>query len=124
MAGAVIPVGVPLSPRNIYLRDPVFSITQTASRFMRTTIVAACISGRLLFISGGLRAQQRPAVSSLETLLGFDETEYLALFLGLAIAGADRISLDYVLQALLGRWRYESEIGARRSMANRAPART
>ena len=45
MAGAVIPVGVPLSPRNIYLRDPVFSITQTASRLMRTTIVAACISG-------------------------------------------------------------------------------
>ena len=32
MAGAVIPVGVPLSPRNIYLHDPVFSISQTASR--------------------------------------------------------------------------------------------
>jgi hypothetical protein len=31
MAGAVMPVGVPLSPRNIYLRDPVFSITQTTS---------------------------------------------------------------------------------------------
>jgi putative oxidoreductase len=63
-------------------------------------------------------------VDSLETLLGFDETEYLALFLWLAIAGAGRISLDYVLQALLGRWRYESEFDARRSMANRAPART
>jgi putative oxidoreductase len=63
-------------------------------------------------------------VDSLETLLGFDETEYLALSLWLAIAGAGRISLDYVLQALLGRWRYDSEIGARRSMANRAPART
>jgi putative oxidoreductase len=63
-------------------------------------------------------------VDSLETLLGFDETEYLALFLWLAIAGAGRISLDYVLQALLVRWRYESELGARRSMANRAPART
>jgi len=61
-AGAVIPVGVPLSPRNIYLREPVFSITQTASRLMRTTLVAACISGGLLFTSGGLHAQQRPAV--------------------------------------------------------------
>jgi putative oxidoreductase len=63
-------------------------------------------------------------VDSLETLLGFDETEYLALFLWLALAGAGRISLDYVLQALLGRGRYESEFGARRSMTNRAPART
>jgi putative oxidoreductase len=60
-------------------------------------------------------------VDSLETLLGFDETEYLALFLWLAIAGAGRISLDYVLQALLGRRRQESEFGARRSMANRGP---
>jgi hypothetical protein len=58
MAGAVIPVGVPLSPRNIYLRDPVLSITQTASRLMRTTIVAACISGGLFFIPGVPRAQQ------------------------------------------------------------------
>jgi putative oxidoreductase len=37
-------------------------------------------------------------VDSLETLLGFDETEYLALFLWLAIAGAGRVSLDWVLQ--------------------------
>ncbi len=36
-------------------------------------------------------------VDSLETLLGFDETEYLALFLWLAIAGAGSISLDRVL---------------------------
>jgi len=36
-------------------------------------------------------------VDSLETLLGFDETEYLALFLWLAIAGAGRFSLDYLL---------------------------
>jgi len=33
-------------------------------------------------------------VDSLETLLGFDETEYLALFLWLAIAGAGSVSLD------------------------------
>ena len=33
-------------------------------------------------------------VDSLETLLGFDETAYLALFLWLAIAGAGPVSLD------------------------------
>jgi putative oxidoreductase len=37
-------------------------------------------------------------VDSLETLLGFDETEYLALFLWLAIAGAGRLSLDSLLE--------------------------
>jgi putative oxidoreductase len=36
-------------------------------------------------------------VDSLETLLGFDETEYLALFAWLAIAGAGRVSLDWLL---------------------------
>ena len=39
-------------------------------------------------------------VDSLETLLGFDEFEYLALFLWLAIAGSGAVSLD----ALLERW--------------------
>ena len=37
-------------------------------------------------------------VDSLETLLGFDETEYLALFLWLAIAGAGTLSLDHLLE--------------------------
>src|SRR5277367_5301497 len=37
-------------------------------------------------------------VDSLETLLGFDETEYLALFLWLAIAGAGALSLDQLLK--------------------------
>jgi putative oxidoreductase len=37
-------------------------------------------------------------VDSLATLLGFDETEYLALFLWLAIAGAGRLSVDYLLE--------------------------
>ena len=37
-------------------------------------------------------------VDSLETLLGFDETEYLALFLWLAIAGAGLVSVDWLLE--------------------------
>jgi len=37
-------------------------------------------------------------VDSLETLLGVDETEYLALFLWLAIAGAGSVSLDWLLK--------------------------
>jgi hypothetical protein len=37
---------------------------------MRANLVAACISGGLLFISGGLRAQQRPAVVELFTSEG------------------------------------------------------
>ena len=40
-------------------------------------------------------------VDSLETLLGFDESEYFALFTWLAIAGPGALSLD----ALLQRWR-------------------
>ncbi len=40
-------------------------------------------------------------VDSLETLLGFDETEYLALFLWLAIAGAGRASIDAFLERRL-----------------------
>jgi putative oxidoreductase len=40
-------------------------------------------------------------VDSLETLLGFDETEYLALFLWLAIAGAGRFSIDRFLNRSL-----------------------
>jgi putative oxidoreductase len=36
-------------------------------------------------------------VDSLETLLGFDETEYLALFAWLAIAGPGSVSLDRLL---------------------------
>jgi len=37
-------------------------------------------------------------VDSLETLLGFDETEYLALFFWLAVAGPGRWALDTVLE--------------------------
>src|ERR1700731_4291286 len=37
-------------------------------------------------------------VDSLETLLGFDEFEYLALFLWLAIAGSGSVSVDHWLE--------------------------
>jgi putative oxidoreductase len=44
-----------------------------------------------------IRAAKWGDVDSLETLLGFDEFEYLALFLWLAIAGAGPVSIDYLL---------------------------
>jgi putative oxidoreductase len=40
-------------------------------------------------------------VDSLETLLGFDESEYLALFLWLAVAVAGRFSIDRLLNRYL-----------------------
>ena len=40
-------------------------------------------------------------VDSLETLLGFEEVSYIALFGWLAVAGPGPISLDWLLQ----RWR-------------------
>lgn len=45
-----------------------------------------------------IRAVKWADVDSLETLLGFDEFEYLALFLWLAIAGPGVVSLDHWLQ--------------------------
>ena len=41
-------------------------------------------------------------VESLETLLGFEETAYLALFGWLAVAGPGPISLDHLLQKWFG----------------------
>jgi putative oxidoreductase len=49
-----------------------------------------------------IRSAKWADVDSLETLLGFDEFEYLALFLWLAIAGAGPFSVDIVLQRSLG----------------------
>jgi putative oxidoreductase len=68
--------------------------------------------GLLTRISGGalgitmivaIRSAKWADVDSLETLLGFDEFEYLALFLWLAIAGPGVLSLDYWLQRRFGR---------------------
>ncbi len=50
-----------------------------------------------------IRSAKWADVDSLETLLGFDEFEYLALFLWVAIAGAGRLSLDYCLRRRWGR---------------------
>ncbi len=44
-------------------------------------------------------------VDSLETLLGFDEFEYLALFVWLAIAGAGLLSIDHWLERWFDRTR-------------------
>jgi len=44
-------------------------------------------------------------VDSLETLLGFDEFEYLALFLWIAVAGPGPLSIDRLLQRRYGRSR-------------------
>jgi putative oxidoreductase len=45
-----------------------------------------------------IKAARWGEVDSLETLLGFDEFEYLALFLWLAIAGPGVVSIDHWLQ--------------------------
>jgi putative oxidoreductase len=45
-----------------------------------------------------IRSAKWAEVDSLETLLGFDEFEYLALFLWLAIAGAGVVSVDHWLE--------------------------
>jgi putative oxidoreductase len=54
-----------------------------------------------------IRAAKWGDIDSLETLLGFDEFEYLALFLWLAIAGAGPASIDHWLE----RW-YSREKGS------------
>src|SRR5690348_7106067 len=45
-----------------------------------------------------IKAAKWGDVDSLETLLGFDEFEYLALFLWLAIAGPGVVALDHLIQ--------------------------
>src|SRR5260221_5283238 len=50
-----------------------------------------------------IRSAKWADVDSVETLLGFDEFEYLGLFLWLAIAGGGVISLDHLLVRLTRR---------------------
>ena len=68
------------------------------------------------FVTGtvwGSNASER-ARDSLETLLGFDEFEYLALFLWLAIAGPGVVSIDAWLQ------RWYDRAGGRSAAATRS----
>lgn len=62
-------------------------LTRISAGALGVTMIVAIISAKWADVQG-----------SLETLLGFDETEYLALFLWLAIAGAGRLSLDHLLE--------------------------
>jgi len=64
------------------------------------------LAGLLTRISAGalgvtmivaIRSAKWDQVDSLESLLGFDETAYLAIFLWLAIAGAGPLSLDRLM---------------------------
>lgn len=70
------------------------------------------IVGLLTRISGGalgvvmivaIKSAKWGDVDSLETLLGFEETTYLAVFLWLAIAGAGVVSVDHWLMKKWGK---------------------
>jgi len=60
------------------------------------TRISAGALGIVMIVA--IRAAKWSDVDSLETLLGFDEFEYLALFLWLAIAGPGVVSVDAWLQ--------------------------
>ena len=73
---------------------------------------AFLLAGLLTRISAGalgvtmivaIVAAKRDEVDSLETLLGFEEVAYLALFAWLAIAGAGKLSVDALLQRRFGK---------------------
>jgi putative oxidoreductase len=64
------------------------------------TRISAGALGTTMIVA--IRAAKWGDVDSLETLLGFDEFEYLALFLWLAIAGPGPISLDHLLMRRFG----------------------
>jgi putative oxidoreductase len=63
------------------------------------TRISAGALGIVMIVA--IRSAKWADVDSLETLLGFDEFEYLALFLWLAIAGAGVVSLDHLLMRWL-----------------------
>lgn len=68
-----------------------------------------------------IKAAKWADVDSLETLLGFDETEYLALFLWLAIAGPGVVSFDYLLQRRYGHAEVQDADGSVRSAPGNRP---
>jgi putative oxidoreductase len=50
-----------------------------------------------------IKSAKSDQIDSLETLLGFEESTYFAVFTWLAIAGAGKASLDFLLQRRFGR---------------------
>ena len=64
------------------------------------TRISAGALGVVMIVA--IRSAKWDQVDSLETLLGFEETLYLALFLWLAVAGAGRLSLDAWLKRRCG----------------------
>lgn len=60
------------------------------------TRISAGALGVVMIVA--IKSARWDEVDSLETLLGFDEFEYLALFLWLAIAGPGVLSLDHLIQ--------------------------
>jgi len=60
-------------------------LTRIAGGMLAGTMVVAVISAKLMDID------------SLETLLGFEEVSYFALFFWLAVAGPGKASLDYLI---------------------------
>lgn len=67
------------------------------------TRISAGALGVVMIVA--IRSAKWSEVDSLEALLGFDEFEYLALFLWLAIAGAGPLSIDNWLERWYGRQR-------------------
>jgi putative oxidoreductase len=61
-------------------------MTRISGGALAVTMIVAIISAKL------------SDVDSLETLLGFEESTYLAVFTWLAIKGAGRASLDYLIE--------------------------
>lgn len=60
------------------------------------TRISAGALGVVMIVA--VRAAQWDEIDSLQTLLGFDEVMYLALFLWLAIAGPGVISIDHQIE--------------------------
>jgi putative oxidoreductase len=80
------------------------------------TRISAGALGIVMIVA--IRAAKWSDVDSLETLLGFDEFEYLALFLWLAIAGPGVVSVDAWLQRWYDRGSRQPGVAVR---TDRAP---
>ena len=68
-------------------------LTRISAGGLAVTMIVAIVTAKLA------------EVDSLHTLLGFEETLFLAIFTWLSICGAGKASLDYFLEQKLGRSR-------------------